>query len=285
MRRWTIIVVLGLILGGAAIVTLQALGIRTVVVDAKPSPQTGDGFDWDGWDQSLSRWVRGSRVDYDSVLRDRKDLRQLAATLAAYGPKETPKRFATTEERLAYYINAYNALVLLGVVENWPIKSVFDVHGWLEPKAGFGFFYGLRFLLDGGRVNLYDLENGVIRGFGDARIHAAINCASVSCPPLAPYAFRATKLDGQLDEVTRAFCSSPVYVRVDPDARKIELSAIFDWYRTDFEEHARRLGQPPTVLGFVKAFASPEVRSKVEKGEAAGFETSFLPYNWALNSL
>lgn len=280
-----ILIALALVLGGAVVVTVQALGMRSVVVEAEPMPQPETGFDWDWWDEGLGRWVRGSRVDYDAVLDDQANLRRFAATLATHGPETTPERFPTTEDRLAYYINAYNALTLLGVVDNWPIQSVQDVHGWLEPRAGFGFFYGLRFPLDAGKVNLYDLENGVIRGFRDARIHAAINCASVSCPPLDLSAYRPETLDAQLDTVTQAFCSSPEHVRVDPAAQTIELSAIFDWYRTDFEEHARRLGHPPTVLAFVKAYASPEVRSAIERGEADGFETAFLPYNWGLNRL
>ncbi len=105
-------------------------------------------------------WVQGDRVDYAEVLSGVSDLKRFAATLAEVGPTTTPDRFPTEEDRLAYYINAYNALTLLGVVDNWPISSVQDVRGWLDPRPGFGFFYGLRFFLDGDKITLYDLENG-----------------------------------------------------------------------------------------------------------------------------
>jgi hypothetical protein len=143
----------------------------------------------------------------------------------------------------------------------------------------------LRLPLDGDATNLYDLENEVIRGFVDARIHAAINCASKSCPTLMPYAFEPARLDDQLDAVTRAFCSSPPHVRVDDEAKEIQLSAIFEWYRTDFEEHARRLGRPAGILDFVLAFAVPEVAAHVEQARTADFEVVFQPYDWGLNSL
>ncbi len=284
-RWWAILIVLGLVLGATAIVAVKTLGLRSVAVDAEPFPQPSDGFDTQWWNDALGRWVQGSRVDYAEVLIDAPDLSRFAATLAVVGPTATPERFSSEEARLAYYINAYNALTLLGVVDNWPISSVQDVRGWLEPRAGFGFFYGLRFFLDGGKVNLYDLENGIIRGFRDARIHAAINCASISCPPLAPYAYDPRELDGQLDRVTRALCSSPVHVRIDDEAREIQLSSIFEWYRVDFEEHARRLGRPPTIEDFILAFAEPAVADSLERARTAGFEVVFQPYDWGLNRL
>ncbi len=265
--------------------TVKALGLRSVVVDAVPLEQPELGFDYAWWNDALGRWALSSGVDYEAVRSESPDLRRFVATLGVMGPRATPERFTTEPERLAYYLNAYNALVLFAVLDNWPIDSVHDVRGWLDPRAGFGFFYGLRFPLDGSSSNLYDLENDVIRGFVDARIHAAINCASKSCPALAPYAFEPASLDDQLDVVTRAFCSSATHVRVDDEARQIQLSAIFEWYRSDFEEHARRLGRPATIVDFVLGFAEPGVAAEVERARNAEFEVVFQPYDWALNRL
>lgn len=282
-RWWAILILLGLVLGATAIVAVKALGLRTVVVDVEPFAQAEEGFNTAWWNEALGTWVQGDRVDYAEVLSDASDLKRFAATLAVVGPAVTPERFPTDAARLAYYINAYNALTLLGVVDNWPISSVQDVQGWLNPRPGFGFFYGLRFFLDGGKTNLYELENGVIRGFRDARIHAAINCASISCPPLARRAYDPRTLDAQLDQATRVFCSRDLYVRVDDQAREIQLSSIFEWYRTDFEEHARRLGRPPTLEAFIQAFAEPAVAEAVIRAQEAGFDVVFQPYDWGLN--
>ena len=265
--------------------TVKALGLRSVAVDAEPLEQLDTGFDYTWWNAALGRWVRPGGVDYDAVRAEEGDLSRFVATLGEMGPRVAPERFTTEPERLAYYINAYNALVLFAVADNWPIDTVHDVRGWLDPRAGFGFFYGLRFPLDGGTVNLYDLENEVIRGFVDARIHAAINCASKSCPALMPYAFEPARLDDQLDAVTRTFCSHPPHVRVDDEAEEIQLSAIFEWYQPDFEEHARRLGRPATIVDFIVAFATPEVAAAVERAQSADFDVVFQPYDWALNRL
>ncbi len=284
-RWWVVVILIALIIGAAGMLTVKALGMRSVTVDAEPLDQPSRSFDYDWWNAALGRWAHADGVDYDAVRSEEDDLRRFIATLARIGPRATRERFTTEPERLAYYINAYNALVLFAVVDNWPIDTVHDVHGWLDPRAGFGFFYGLRFPLDGSPTNLYDLENDVIRGFVDARIHAAINCASNSCPALMSYAFEPARLDDQLDTVTRGLCSNPPHVRVDDEAKEIQLSAIFEWYQTDFEEHARRLGRPATVLDFILAFATPDVAAQVERGRSADFKVVFQPYDWGLNRL
>ncbi len=284
-RWWAVLLLLASVLLVTGLLVVRALGLRSVSVDAEPFSQPSNGFDLTWWNAALGRWVHDGRVDYDAVVEGDADLYRFAATLADVGPVTTPERFQTGDEQLAYYINAYNALTLVGVVDNWPIASVQDVRGWLEPRAGFGFFYGLRFPFDGGQTNLYELENVLIRGFKDARIHAAINCASISCPALAPEAFEPGQLAQQLDRVTRAFCSNPQHVRIDDAAEEIQLSAIFDWYRVDFEEHARRLGVEPTIEGFIAAFAEPAVGAALVRARGAGYAVAFQPYDWALNQL
>jgi len=282
-RWWAVVFLIASAIGATGLLTIKALGLRSITVDTEPLDQPENGFDYDWWNGALGRWVSPAGVDYDAVRSEEGDLRRFVATLGQFGPRATPERFTTEPERLAYYINAYNALVLFAVVDYWPISTVHDVRGWLDPRAGFGFFYGLRLPLDGGATNLYDLENDVIRGFVDARIHAAINCASKSCPALMPYAFEPARLDDQLDTATRDFCSNALHVRVDDAAEEIQLSAIFEWYQTDFEEHARRLGRPATIVDFILAFAVSDVAAEVERAQTADFDIVFQPYDWALN--
>ncbi|MGB8328541.1 MAG: DUF547 domain-containing protein [Polyangiales bacterium] len=282
-RWWAIVMLIAIVIGVTGILTVKALGLRSVAVEGEPLEQPGSGFDYSWWNAALGRWVHGDGVDYEAIRSEDLDLRRFIVTLGRMGPRSTPRRFATEPERLAYYINAYNALVLFAVVDNWPVDTVHEVRGWLNPRPGFGFFYGLRFPFDGGATNLYDLENDVIRRFVDARVHAAINCASKSCPALMPYAFEPMRLDEQLDAATRDFCSRRRHVRVDQEAHEIQLSSIFEWYRSDFEEHARRLGRDPTILDFILAFAEPDVVAELQRAQSRGFEVAFLPYDWALN--
>ena len=169
------------------------------------------------------------------------------------------------------------------MVSHWPIESVQDVRRFVEPAGGFTFFYGLHFRLDGGTTSLADLENDLIRAQGDARIHAAINCASRSCPSLQARPFEAATLNEQLEEVTRAFCNDTRHVRLDSEARTVQLSRIFDWFGSDFEQHAQRLDRPPDVLAFVEAFAEPELELQLGRARQEGWEREFVDYDWSLN--
>jgi hypothetical protein len=100
---------------------------------------------------------------------------------------------------------------------------------------------------------------------------------------LPPFAFEPASLDAQLEAVTRSFCSTPPHVRIDESSREIQLSAIFEWYRADFEEHARRLGKPATVLDFIEAFATAGVAAALARARSEDFEVVYQPYDWALN--
>ncbi len=282
-RKWFVVGLLAVavvVAGYYASITL--LGVKTVRAGAFTAP--GE-FGYTGWGEALRDWVVDGRVDYARVMDEQERLRSFASLVREVGPTSDPNRFPDEAAKLAYYINAYNALVLLGVAAHWPIDSVQDVHGPIEPRAGFGFFYGLRFEIDQRTINLYDLEHQVIRGFGDARIHAAINCASVSCPALQSFAYLPEMLDAQLTQVTREFCSSPKHVHIDHEARVVELSAIFDWYQSDFVADAAKLGQEATVLGFVAGFADEATATSLTEAMKQGYTVRYLPYDWSLNRM
>lgn len=263
--------------GALFLVAPPLLGIHAVPVPKGPpvEPRLED------WQAALDVAVEPSGVDYEALLGHRDPLLRFVQGLATHGPRTDPDAYGTQPERLAYYLNAYNALVLFGVLVHRPPASVHDVHGVIEPVPGFGFFWAQRFTLDGERVNLYDLEHDVIRELGDARIHAAINCASRSCPPLRPSPFRATNLDEQLDRATREWVGSSRGVVVEDDA--ISLSAIFEWYEEDFEAHARALGVGETVLDWILHYANAPLEAEIRAALEAGWPVRHRPYDWRLN--
>ena len=266
---------------GCALVLRALLGFGLTTAGVEATARAPDAL-WDDLDAVLTAHVgRDGQVDYTGLTADSGALREIAAGLAVVGPRMTPEHFRTDEDRLAYYINAYNVLTLLGVVAHWPITSVHDVRGAINPKDGFGFFYAQRFQLDGRRVSLYTLENSWIRGsFVDARFHAAINCASASCPSLAPVAYRSETLDIALSAAAQMFAALKPHVEVDREASVVRLSQIYSWYAEDFEAQAAALGVPPTVLWWIDA------QSGMEDGEEiaeAGFSVEYVPYDWSLN--
>lgn len=260
-----------------------ALGFHSVTSHAAPLPLTG-GF-YDAYAGVLDAVSGEGLVDYGALAADPEPLARVVATLGMAGPQGRPDQYPTSADQLAFYVNAYNALTLFGVVENWPITSVHDVHGRIDTNGGFGFFFTQRFLLDGRRTNLHDLETDLIRGgFGDARIHAAINCASASCPQLAGEPYYPATIHTQLDAAATRFASAP-HVVVDSDAREIRLSSIYTWYAGDFEHDAQRFGWGSGVLDWIGHFADEPTRAALDEGRAAGFSVVYVDYDWSLNGV
>ena len=287
MRRGALIAVLAF----AAVVTgSPLLGVHVLPIEAAP-----DSYDTGDLAAALVHvgpHAEGGRVDYAALASDQGSLQRFLATAAVVGPEATPEDFPTEASRLAFALNAYNANVLAAVLAHPPIARVHDVRGPLEPTPGFGFFWALKVRIDGRRTNLFDYEHDVVRAFGDARVHAALNCASISCPPLARRPYEASSLDAQLDQAMRQMLALPAQLRVDDDA--IRLSAIFDWFAGDFVAHAKRLGLTPPegregdegwLLAFLLAFTDGELQRSLELGARAGLPLAYAPYDWGLNDV
>ena len=241
--------------------------------------QAGDAaeFDYRDWTSVLSRFVddRG-QVDYAALAVDRAALDRYLELIAESGPQTTPERFATREDELAYYVNAYNALVFQGVLDGHvDADSV-----WRGLIPGYSFFVKKKFRLDGQSINLRNLENKLVRArFGDARIHAALNCASVGCPRLPTTAFEADGLEKTLNDAMAEFVSNENNVRVDPAERTLYLSKIFEWYRDDFLDDEREAGNDdPNLVDYVNRF-----RSKDTTPIPRDYAIRFLEYDKRLN--
>lgn len=226
---------------------LVPLVLAAVVgVQGAPGNATSPGFHA-SWAVVLERFVdeRGL-VDYEALRANRGDLDRYLAALRSHGPKSTPAQFASRETQLAYYLNAYNALTFDAVLDLGPRATTV----WGITGSGYGFFELRKVELDGQRISLKALEDDLVRArFGDPRIHAALNCASLGCPRLPREPFLAETLDTQLEAAMREFVATPVGAVVDEKQRVIELSKIFDWFAEDFLVAERARGTAnPTIL-------------------------------------
>ena len=168
---------------------------------------------------------------------------------------------------------------------NWPLDSVNDVKAGLQLKQGQGFFHELGFVLGGKTYSLLQIENERIRKtFQDARIHFVLNCASGSCPTLRPELPKGPELETYLADAATRFVSDASNVRVDAEARKVYLSAIFDWYADDFLNDLRRRGKPaPGLIAYVRDVAPPALQAQL--AGARDYEIVFEDYDWSINSL
>ncbi|MEM6455386.1 MAG: DUF547 domain-containing protein [Acidobacteriota bacterium] len=280
-----------------ALLALAAWPVITMARDTArattPAPSAADradaatSFSHATWTAVLQRHVdRDGWVDYVGLARDRADLDRYLASLRAVGPTATPDRFPTHDDALAYYINAYNALVFEGVLARKPatLKSVWGTFG-----IGYGFFVGMKVELDGLTTNLKKLEDVQIReGFGDPRIHAALNCASIGCPRLPQMAFEPATLDAQLDAAMREFARGAAHVQHTPGSREVGLSKIFSWFQSDFVDWERAQADSAVdasasddraLVAYVNRFRDADAQLPT----GADLRVTFLPYDKGLN--
>ncbi len=177
------------------------------------------------WDSLLQQHVsEDGKVNYQGFKRDSVRLNEYLNLLSKNHPSE---QNWSREEQLAYWINAYNAFTVKLVVDNYPVQSIKDI------KKGIAFVnsvWDIKFIqIEGRSYDLNNIEHGILRPkFKEPRIHFAINCASASCPKLLNRAYKADRLDKQLDEAAQAFLSDPFKNKIAAD--RIEISKIFSWF-------------------------------------------------------
>jgi len=229
------------------------------------------------WNEVVATHVDGDLFDYRALKPGRSKLDAYLKQLAAV----TPDQLAgwSREQRYAFWINAYNANCIALVLGEYPLESIKELGGWFSPV------WDKRYIamaaLDpqgkGRKLSLNDIEHVILRPqFKDARVHAAINCASLSCPPLRAEAFVAERLDAQLDDSTRRWLADPSRNRFEPAKGRVQLSALFEWFEDDFERE-----------GGVREFAAkfgPAEHGEWLRGQAR-LEIGFLDYSWKLNDV
>ena len=260
----------------------SALGVRRISPSTDPIRLPDAGFDWGPWSELLAEIVDTGFVRYDLLRKREQRLEAICARLALTGPTTDPTRFAAPGHALAYHLNAYNALVLLGVLRHWPIASVGDVRGALEPVPHFGFFWGLRFRLDGRWRSLYGLEHDtLLTNEPDARVHAAINCASWSCPPLRREAFTGDRVDQQLDAATRDWVRRHGIVSADESG--VLLHPLVGLYADDFAGHAQRKGWGDEPIDFFLHWLAEDEAARIRSLVDAGAPLTWPLYDWRLN--
>ncbi len=235
-----------------------------------------ESFHHDSWAQVLDGYVdeRGL-VDYQRLAGNRGDLDRYLELVRRVSPDSDPRLFPSRDHELAYWINAYNAHVFAGVLDRGPETESVWTGGLISGRR---FFVATDIVIGGKTTNLKKLEDDIIRGrYRDPRIHAAINCASISCPRLPRQPFTAEDLDAQLDRAMREFVTLESNVEVLRD--RVRLSKIFDWFDSDFlDDEARHGNDDPRLLDYVNRYRPEDRRFD------RSLEIEFIPYNKGINA-
>lgn len=231
-----------------------------------------DVIDHGRFDRLLSRFVDAEgnvnysalKAEADSVLEPY--VRQLTgADLSSAG----------RDARLAFWINAYNALTLKVIVDHYPVENIWAITpGPAEPKENSPFQQDAGTVADTSRT-LDEIEHRIIRErFDEPRIHFALVCAARSCPALRGSAYTAGRLDGQLDDQTRSFLRDDTKNHIPAGEGQIALSRILKWYGQDFGPTTDALQR------FIARYFEGHVGDRLA---AAAYDVGFLPYDWSLN--
>lgn len=228
--------------------------------------------DHTAWSSLLRKYVQDELVDYESWKRQGGPaLNNYLATLSSVCRAD--ERAASREERLAFWINAYNAFTVKLILDHYPVKSIRSIG--LLPQAAFKKKFIPMPFLGKGNLSLEDIENDILRKeLGEPRIHFAIVCASKSCPKLRAQAYRAHAVNLQLEQAARDFIQDSSKNRYDAAKRTFYASSIFKWFREDFE-HAKG-----SLAAFIGLYAQPEVAAALKQGNV---NIDFLDYDWSLN--
>ena len=180
-----------------------------------------------------------------------------------------PAKLPTRQHQLAFWINAYNAFAVKGILDHYSPMTL-----W----GRYRYFIGRDYQVGGASINLYDLERQVlIEQFHEPLMHFAIVCASASCPKLQPWAYQPEQLDRQLDQVAKAFINDSTRNRFDRKQKVASLSMIFQWFEKDFSDAAG------SVLAYIARYVDdPELAKELAQ---PGYRIEFIEYDWSLNGI
>jgi len=231
-----------------------------------------DQIDHAAWDVLLRKYCDDDGlVDYQSWHGSEQDRTTLTQYLAHLS-RADPARRAGKTERMAYWINAYNAVTIAGIMREYPTTSIRNHTARL---VGYNIWKDLLLTVADHTYSLEQIEHEKLRKMGDARIHFAIVCASIGCPRLLNRAYVAGRLEEQLEGNAQNFFANRRNFRYDSVRRQVELSAILQWYGDDFGS-----GRQALLSAIADWLPDAAARKLAASGQAT---IRYLDYDWNLN--
>ena len=222
--------------------------------DNYETPKPVEPFNHSSFSSLLQKQVSSQgNVNYNGFKSDRTALRNYIVSLGENMPNDT----WTKADKLAYWINAYNALTIDLIIRNPSVKSIKDIKDPWDQRL---------WKLGSKWYNLNQIEHDILRKMNEPRIHFAIVCASVSCPKLQNEAFTSSNLESKLTQATKEFLSDSSKNKLTK--KSIKLSKIFKWFVKDFK-------QDQTLIDFLNKYSDIEISQNASR--------SYMDYNWNLN--
>jgi len=220
----------------------------------------------ESWTNLLKKNVGSDgMVDYKGFIAEKNQLQSYLELLS----KNPPSKSWSENDKIAYWLNAYNAFTVKLIIDNYPVNSIKD----LGPDNQIIFIntpWDKKFFSIGKKkMTLNNIEHRILRNsFKEPRIHFALNCASISCPALRNEAYNGTTLDTQLTEQAIAFLSDTA--RNQPNADHPKLSSIFNWYGGDMKKWSKL-----SLIEYINRYSPVKINEKAN--------IDYLKYDWNLN--
>jgi hypothetical protein len=267
---------------------LVAVGIVAAILSSKPeSAEAGstvyvgqrgtgrvsmDKIDHSGWDKLLRKHVdKDGYVNYRSWHASSSDRQALSGYLNRLS-QAIPQASATKDAKLAFWINAYNAVTVHGILREYPTSSI---RNHTAKLFGYNIWKDLQLYVGGRAHSLEAIEHQTLRKMSEPRIHFAIVCASVGCPRLLNEAYTTAKVQQQLEVNAKDFFGRAQNFRYDAQRRRFYLSPILSWFADDFGS-----GQAAQLRTISKWLPGKAAQTAARAGTGS---ISYLDYNWNLN--
>ncbi len=207
-------------------------------------------------DHIMRNYVKHGMVNYSALKSDPSELNKIVEQI-----KNTDLKTLSNDEFVAFVINAYNMLVIYNVVNHYPMEGPLKVKGFFTDKS---------FSIGNIKLSLDDLEKKILFGKSkDSRLHFALSCAAVGCPPLSNTVYKPKTVDNQLKEQAKISINNTQFIRIDRTKKEVQLSQIFEWYSLHF--------------GSSKKEQIAYLNKYLEEPITNDYKVKYYTYNWDLN--
>lgn len=204
----------------------------------------------------LKKYVSNGAVNYAAIKRNSSDIQSLYKTIGSISLKNQ-----NDNSKKAFYINAYNLIVIQSITDNYPVKSPMNIEGFFDKQSH---------LVAGEKLTLNALEKEkLLNIYHDARFHFVLVCAAKSCPPLMTGAFTPDQVEAQLTQRTKLTINDENWLKLSASKKSIEVSKIFEWYNGDFTSNGK------TLLSWINTYRDTKIPSN--------YNLTYYEYDWALN--
>lgn len=273
---------------GFSVTGLVVMGTAVALVNAKPeSAEAGstvyvgqraagrvsvEKVDHSSWDKLLRKYVdKDGYVNYRTWHASGSDRQALSGYLNSLS-QANPQVRTSKDAKLAFWINAYNAVTVHGILREYPTSSI---RNHTAKLFGYNIWKDLQLYVGGRAYSLEAIEHQTLRKMNEPRIHFAIVCASIGCPRLLNEAYTASKVQQQLEANAKDFFSRSQNFRYESQSRRFYLSSIMSWFAEDFGSN--QAAQLRTISKWL-----PDKLAKAAAQAGSG-SVSYLDYNWNLN--